>query len=315
MNRRRLSRRWSPISGRPSSASGWRVISFRMTRQAGPSSPRMAERAGAGVEVRLMVDALGSFNTPTGFFAPLLAAGVQVHFFHALARRCAAREFVQTFNQRNHRKLLIVDDSIAYFGGMNVVDQSGIHSKADAKARHLPASAGWRDVHVRLVGPRQARNGRGVRLAVAPRASPSTGKAAGLAACNSCLPAGRTRSFFSAPDPRSSTAAPQRVFVPLIQRAQREITLVDGLLPADRSRASGVDPGASAGRESAGDRSGAKRRQTRAVGHAALLRVPVKTRHPHLRAARPDAAQQGDGDRRPMVGDWLLQSRRRAACF
>ena len=45
---------------------------------------------------------------------------------------------------------------IAYFGGMNVVDQSGIRTQADAKSRHLPASAGWRDVHVRMVGPRQA---------------------------------------------------------------------------------------------------------------------------------------------------------------
>jgi cardiolipin synthase len=38
---------------------------------------------------------------------------------------------------------------------MNLVDQSGIHTVEEAKARSLPASAGWRDVHIRLMGSRQ----------------------------------------------------------------------------------------------------------------------------------------------------------------
>jgi cardiolipin synthase len=39
---------------------------------------------------------------------------------------------------------------------MNIVDKSGIRTVADAKARHLPASAGWRDLHVRMVGAQVA---------------------------------------------------------------------------------------------------------------------------------------------------------------
>ena len=117
----------------------------------------LADRAAAGLDVRLMVDAWGSFGTPAALFNRLRAAGVQVHLFPCpRPGPVDDRTFLAVLNQRNHRKLLVVDDSIAYFGGMNVVDQSGIRSKADARRRHLPASAGWRDVHVRLVGSRQA---------------------------------------------------------------------------------------------------------------------------------------------------------------
>jgi cardiolipin synthase len=56
-------------------------------------------------------------------------------------------------NRRNHRKTLVIDDWVAYFGGMNLIDplecqfgQNAIRSSA----------AGWRDVHVRLVGPEVA---------------------------------------------------------------------------------------------------------------------------------------------------------------
>jgi cardiolipin synthase len=58
-------------------------------------------------------------------------------------------------NRRNHRKLLVIDNQIAYFGGMNVVDQSGMETVDDVKARRLPMSAGWRDVHVRMIGSKQ----------------------------------------------------------------------------------------------------------------------------------------------------------------
>ena len=56
-------------------------------------------------------------------------------------------------NRRDHRKLLVIDDRVAYFGGMNIVDVSS--AVAVARAEHLPMSAGWRDVHVRLDGPQQ----------------------------------------------------------------------------------------------------------------------------------------------------------------
>lgn len=113
----------------------------------------LTERARAGVDVRLLYDAVGSLSTPSAFFNDLEQAGVQVCVFHSLWEALWRFSFLRILNRRNHRKLLVIDDQIAYFGGMNIVHQSS-DLKVE-KAESLPASAGWRDIHVRLVGSRQ----------------------------------------------------------------------------------------------------------------------------------------------------------------
>ncbi|HEV2970040.1 MAG TPA: phospholipase D-like domain-containing protein [Pirellulales bacterium] len=115
----------------------------------------LLERAAAGVDVRVMYDAIGSLTTPQAFFDRLAAGGVEVHTFHSIRDNLLRFGFFRILNRRNHRKLLVVDDRVAYFGGMNIVDQRGIVTPSDAKLRNLPASAGWRDLHLRLVGPKQ----------------------------------------------------------------------------------------------------------------------------------------------------------------
>ena len=112
----------------------------------------LAERARAGLDVRVHYDAVGCMSVSSVFFQHMQEAGIKVHAFHSfweVFRRFPALRFL---NRRNHRKLLVVDDRVAYFGGMNLVDQSGIHTYVETEA--LPISAGWRDVHVRLAGPK-----------------------------------------------------------------------------------------------------------------------------------------------------------------
>src|SRR5205823_14944574 len=46
------------------------------------------------------------------------------------------------------------DDTVAYSGGMNLADP--VHGPAAAAREDRPASTGWRDVHLRVVGPQQA---------------------------------------------------------------------------------------------------------------------------------------------------------------
>ena len=83
------------------------------------------------------------------FFQRMTAAGVKVGAPHDLGDRLAAAWTL--LNRRNHRKVLVVDDRAAYFGGMNLIDPNEALAKG---AKHpLQKSAGWRDVHVRLVGP------------------------------------------------------------------------------------------------------------------------------------------------------------------
>ncbi len=183
----------------------------------------LEERAGAGVDVRLMYDAVGSFSTPAEYFADLEQAGVAVHAYHSLGRTLWSWRFFRLFNRRNHRKLLVADD-VAYFGGMNVVDQSSIHSVEDAKALRLPSSAGWRDVHVRMTGPqvRQVADAfdrlwRRVNGLPAPRPPRWPGKRFVERQEDTIL-------FFES-RPWLKAHRPYRVFLPLLRSAQHSITL------------------------------------------------------------------------------------------
>jgi len=95
----------------------------------------LVERAKAGVTVRVLIDAWGTPRFTGKFSEPLRAAGASVasflpsHFMPLLAPR---------FNFANHRKLLVVDDRVAFLGGMNVADEYAHR---------------WRDLMARLEGP------------------------------------------------------------------------------------------------------------------------------------------------------------------
>jgi len=78
----------------------------------------LIDAARRGVEVRLLVDAIGT-PAPRSFFLPLINAGGRVEWFLPLkfGSRPAAINF------RNHRKLLVIDGAAAFIGGMNVGDE------------------------------------------------------------------------------------------------------------------------------------------------------------------------------------------------
>ncbi len=127
---------------------------YHLDRAGREVAEALKDRARAGLDVRLICDALGSKGTPPAFFNDLQEAGVKVHVFHSFWEALSRLAFLHVLNRRDHRKLLVVDDRVAYFGGMNVVDQTDVDTPRDLKAKHLPASAGWRDVHVRMEGRR-----------------------------------------------------------------------------------------------------------------------------------------------------------------
>jgi cardiolipin synthase A/B len=77
----------------------------------------LTERAAAGVEVRVILDALGSFGTPDSYFDGLRAAGGQMHWYHPLRWNTWPNA-----NNRTHRKLLIVDGETGFIGGAGVGD-------------------------------------------------------------------------------------------------------------------------------------------------------------------------------------------------
>jgi cardiolipin synthase A/B len=115
----------------------------------------LTAKQAAGVQVNLLRDSAGTFNTPAAFFAQLAASGIQVHEFNPV-NPLAARNTWQ-WNQRDHRKLLIVDGRIAFLGGINI---SSVYSGGSFKrGSQGPAKNGnadnpaWRDTDLRLQGP------------------------------------------------------------------------------------------------------------------------------------------------------------------
>ncbi len=78
----------------------------------------LTERAAAGVEVRVIVDALGSFSTRLSYFDHLQAAGGQMRWYHPLRW-----DTWQKTNNRTHRKLLVVDGETGFIGGAGIADR------------------------------------------------------------------------------------------------------------------------------------------------------------------------------------------------
>ncbi len=78
----------------------------------------LVERAAAGVEVRVIVDAVGSFSTPDRYFDPLRRAGGRMHWYHPLHWDTWPRA-----NNRTHRKLLVIDGETGFIGGAGIADR------------------------------------------------------------------------------------------------------------------------------------------------------------------------------------------------
>ncbi len=100
----------------------------------------LAERARAGVKVRVMQDWLGSISTPNKFWQPLVSAGGIVRT-HNPARWDSPLAWMS----RDHRKSLVVDGRIGFVSGLCV---------SDAWKGDLDRGIGpWRDTGVELRGP------------------------------------------------------------------------------------------------------------------------------------------------------------------
>ena len=100
----------------------------------------LVERARAGVQVRLLLDAVGSSKTPSSFFRDLIDAGGELSWFHPMRfGRIWERPWL---NLRTHRKIVVVDGQIGFAGGINITDEENEGLRSDA----------YRDLHFRLDG-------------------------------------------------------------------------------------------------------------------------------------------------------------------
>ena len=124
-----------------------------------------------GVQVNVIRDSVGTFTTSSAFFERLQASGINLLEFNPV--NPLMRRKTWALNQRDHRKLLIVDGRVAFLGGINI---SSVYSGGSFSASHpmmrahaAPArsheaknshakgdekiSVQWRDTDLRLRGP------------------------------------------------------------------------------------------------------------------------------------------------------------------
>jgi cardiolipin synthase len=106
--------------------------SGRVTRQ---FAGAFAERAMAGVKVHVLQDAMGCNCIRGEEFEVMKRAGVEVEIF---------RYFNMQFNERTHRKLLVIDGKVGFIGGVGISDDwDGDADKPDR----------WRDTQYFVEGP------------------------------------------------------------------------------------------------------------------------------------------------------------------
>lgn len=104
-----------------------------------------------GVQVNLIHDSVGTLGTPATFFKRLTDSGIQVLEFNPINPLTARKGW--ELNQRDHRKLLIVDGSIAILGGINISSVYSGGSFGKIKHSHPNGATAWRDTDLQLQGP------------------------------------------------------------------------------------------------------------------------------------------------------------------
>jgi cardiolipin synthase A/B len=98
----------------------------------------LTERARAGVQVNIILDALGSFASWNSYFKTLTEAGGRIRWYHPFRWYTLPR-----FNNRTHREIIVIDGTVGFLGG------SGI---ADHWYKSIKGKRRWRDTMIKVEG-------------------------------------------------------------------------------------------------------------------------------------------------------------------
>jgi len=118
-------------------------------------SDLLLKKQAEGVQVNLIYDSRGSFNTPVPFFQRLRDAGIQVLAFNPINPLNARGSW--SVAHPDHRKILIVDGKVVFTGGINISavysspssGKSGLSGEIPGTKAPIP----WRDTDVQIEGP------------------------------------------------------------------------------------------------------------------------------------------------------------------
>lgn len=122
----------------------------------------LLQRRRAGVTVRLIYDSVGSSNTPKEFFKEMADGGIDV-LEYSPANAAGVLAKGAKVQNRDHRKLLLVDGRVAFIGGINISSVYGGMSGPSGSGRSPASASGgdptlrderpWRDLQAQIEGP------------------------------------------------------------------------------------------------------------------------------------------------------------------
>ena len=104
----------------------------------------LTERARAGVNIKLVIDAIGSLQTPDRYFKALRQAGGRVEWYQPIRWYLLKR-----LNNRTHRELIVIDGEIGFIGGAGIASH---WIDGDKPALLRPMGPPWRDTVCQLSG-------------------------------------------------------------------------------------------------------------------------------------------------------------------
>jgi len=111
----------------------------------------LAGKLAQGVAVNIIMDGYGSKDAKPAFIARLKQAGARVLVYHPLTP--AAMLHLENPNDRDHRKIMVVDGRVAFVGGINLArvyeNRANIVAAENGDAKH----AFWTDTDARIEGP------------------------------------------------------------------------------------------------------------------------------------------------------------------
>ncbi|HEX9447865.1 MAG TPA: phospholipase D-like domain-containing protein, partial [Dongiaceae bacterium] len=114
-------------------------------------SDLLIARRKAGVAVNILYDSFGSSSTPKAFFDRLKKAGIVLVEFNPIDPLAAKAGYA--LNDRDHRKILIIDGRIAVIGGVNLSTSYQSMTFGKSAPAEGPAPEHWRDADLRIEGP------------------------------------------------------------------------------------------------------------------------------------------------------------------
>jgi cardiolipin synthase len=181
------------------------------------------EKASSGLDCRVTYDAVGSFQTASRFWDEMKESGVKVYAYRPLRYGWWRTRFLQRFQRRSHRKLIVVDEQISYFGGMNLADLGG-SANPPSFEMSAPAQPAWRDVQVRMAGEATAKVAKAF-LALRPETETSSSQGQANPSRAQVFSSAEEAIYFIDSRPRMKYRRPAPYFRSLIRRANTRITI------------------------------------------------------------------------------------------